>query len=88
MNIMCDRYSDCGSIYLDRAIPGGPSTESMAQARGWIIWRGQTMGGQNQEVILCDKCVDMSRRMHRRHGYEALPGQYPIPELKILKPGE
>jgi hypothetical protein len=60
----------------------------MAQARGWTIWRGVTMGGKEQEVVLCDKCVDAGRRMMRRHNYEALPNQYPIPELRVVKPGE
>lgn len=90
MDIYCDRYSSCGSIYLDRdsKVPGSPTTESMAQARGWIVWRGSTMGGKDSEVILCDKCVDASRRMLRRHRYEVLPGQYPVPELRIVKGGE
>ena len=82
MNIYCDRYSECKSMYMDR----GADTENMARASGWVIWSGQTMGGQDQEVRLCDKCVEASRRMIRRHRYEALPGQYPIPELKIVKP--
>lgn len=82
MNIYCDRYTECNSMYMDR----GPGTENMAQAKGWIIWRGQTMGGKDKEVILCDKCVEASRRMVRRHRIDALPGQYPIPELTIVKP--
>jgi hypothetical protein len=83
MNIYCDRRPGCGSVYLDR----GPGTENMAQARGWVIWRGVTMGGKQQEVILCDKCVETSRRLWRRAKVDALPDQYPIPELIVL-PGE
>ena len=88
MNLYCDRYSVCNSMYMDRGTgnPGDPSTESMAQARGWIIWRGATMGGKLQEVILCDLCVDASRRRVRHDRYEPLPDQYPIPELRIVKP--
>ena len=82
MDIYCDRYPECHSMYLSR----GPNTRKMAQARGWVIWRGQTMGGKEQEVILCDKCVEASRRQMRRHRYETLPGQYPIPGLRIVKP--
>jgi hypothetical protein len=84
MNIYCDRYSECNSMYLDR----GPNTEAMAQARGWVIWRGATMGGQEQEVKLCDKCVEASRRLMRHHKYETLPDQYPIPELTVVKANE
>jgi hypothetical protein len=83
MNILCDRRPDCDSNYLYR----GPNTEEMARAGGWIIWRGTTMGGKDQEVILCDKCVEASRRGFRRNKYDTLPGQYPIPELRVL-PGE
>jgi hypothetical protein len=80
MNIYCDRRPECNSVYLDR----GPGTENMAQARGWVIWRGETMGGKQQEVILCDKCVETSRRLWRRAKVDALPDQYPIPELIVL----
>jgi hypothetical protein len=81
MDIYCDRFSECGSVVLDR----GSDTESVARAKGWHMWKGQTMGGQDQEVTLCDKCVEAGRRMMKR--YEPLPNQYPIPELKIVKPG-
>jgi len=82
MNIYCDRFSVCNSMYLDR----GAETEKMAQAKGWVIWRGLSMGGKEQEVTLCDKCVEASRRSLRRNRYEELPDQYPIPELRIVKP--
>lgn len=81
MDIYCDRYSECNSVYMNR----GPNTEEMARARGWVIWRGSTMGGKEQEVRLCDKCVEASRRRHHLHKYELLPDQYPIPELTIVK---
>jgi hypothetical protein len=82
MNLYCDRYSVCNSMYMDR----GSNTEEMARAKGWIVWQGETMGGKLQEVILCDLCVDASRRRVRHDRYEPLPDQYPIPELKIVKP--
>lgn len=82
MNIYCDRYAECNSVYLDR----GPKTKEMARARGWVIWTGTTLGGKEQEVILCDFCVDTSRRRLRHDRYETLPGQYPIPELRIVAP--
>lgn len=82
MNLYCDRFDVCKSTYLDR----GLRTKEMAQARGWVVWRGETMGGTIQEVTLCDKCVETSRRAIRRHRYEELPNQYPIPELRIVKP--
>lgn len=90
MDIYCDRFSECRSIFMDRQTGhvGEPTNEQMAQARGWAIWRGTTMGGKEQEVILCDKCVEASRRMIRRHRTDALPNQYPIPELRIIKPDE
>lgn len=84
MDIYCDRYAACSSIYMGR----GPGTREMAQARGWVIWQGATMGGKVQEVILCDKCVEASRRRWRRDRVDALPDQYPIPELVILDPRE
>jgi hypothetical protein len=83
MNIYCDRFSECNSMYMDR----GPDTEKMAQARGWVIFRGKTMGGQDHEVTLCDKCVEAGRRITRRK-LVPLEGQYPIPELKVVKPGD
>ncbi len=90
MDIYCDRRDVCSSVYMDRSTGrvGEPTTESMARAAGWAIWRGTTMGGREQEVILCDKCVEAGRRMTRRYKYEALPNQYPIPELRIIKPDE
>lgn len=84
MDIYCDRFTECNSVYLDR----GPETEKMAQARGWVIFHGQTMGGKEHEVTLCDKCTEASRRAIRRDKYVEMPDQYPIPELKIVKPGE
>jgi hypothetical protein len=83
MNIYCDRYSECHSMYMDR----GEKTEEMARAKGWSIWRGKTLGGKDQEVILCDKCVEAGRRVSRPK-LVPLDGQYPIPELRIVKPGE
>ena len=90
MDIYCDRFSECRSVFLSRStgLRGDPTDESMAQARGWVIWRGTTMGGKEQEVILCDKCVEASRRMTRRHRVDALPNQYPIPELRVIKSDE
>ena len=84
MNLYCDRYSVCNSMYMDR----GSNTKEMAQAKGWIVWQGETMGGTVQEVTLCDLCVDASRRRVRHDRYEPLPDQYPIPEPRIVKPGE
>lgn len=84
MDIYCDRYAVCNSIYLGR----GPDTRQMAQARGWVVWEGTTMGGKEQEVTLCDKCVEQSRRQWRRAKVDTLPDQYPIPELVILEPRE
>jgi hypothetical protein len=84
MDLYCDRYTVCKSMYMDR----GPNTKEMARIKGWIVWRGETMGGKIQEVVLCEDCVDRSRRSMRRNRYEELPGQYPIPELRIVKPGE
>lgn len=82
MDLYCDRFSACESKILDR----GPDTESAARAKGWHIWRGQTMGGKDQEVHLCHKCVESGRRMLKTA--EALPGQYPIPQLQIIKMDE
>lgn len=80
MDIYCDRFPECRSVYMDR----GQDTEAMAQARGWTIWRGRTMGGQEQEVILCDKCVEAGRRITRPR-MVPLDGQYEIPELRVVK---
>lgn len=82
MDIICDRFDVCQSKVLDR----GPSTESVARAKGWHIWKGPTITGKDQEVTLCSKCVEAGRRMLKT--VEALPGQYPIPDLKIMRPGD
>lgn len=79
MDVICDRFDVCRSKVLDR----GEKTEDYARAKGWHIWRGQTMTGRDQEVTLCDKCVEAGRR--RLKTAEALPNQYPIPELKIVR---
>lgn len=79
MDIICDRFDVCRSKILDR----GKSTENVARAKGWHIWKGQTMTGKDQEVTLCDKCVDAGRRLLKR--VEALPGQYPIPQLQVIR---
>jgi hypothetical protein len=83
MNLYCDRFSVCNSMILDR----GPDTENVARAKGWHLWKGTTMGGQEQEVTLCDTCVEAGRRVIRPK-VELLPDQYPIPELRIIKPGD
>lgn len=82
MDMYCDRSDVCKSKILDR----GPDTENVARAKGWHIWRGTTMGGKEQVIHLCDKCVEAGRR--RLKQAEVLPNQYPIPELRIVKPGE
>ena len=82
MNLYCDRYSVCHSMILDR----GRDTENVARAKGWHMWNGVTEGGTEQEVVLCDKCVEAGRRMLR--STEVLPGQYPIPQLEIVRPPE
>lgn len=79
MDIICDRVDVCHSRILDR----GKDTENVARAKGWHIWRGQTMGGKDQEVTLCHKCVEAGRRLLKR--VEALPGQYPIPQLQLIR---
>lgn len=79
MDIICDRFDVCRSKVLDR----GPDTENVARAKGWHIWLGQTITGKDQEVTLCDKCVDAGRRLLKK--VEALPNQYPIPQLEIIR---
>lgn len=79
MDVICDRFDVCRSKVLDR----GPKTEDYARAKGWHIWRGETMGGQQQVVTLCGQCVESGRRMLK--SVEALPGQYPIPRLEIIR---
>lgn len=79
MDMICDRFDVCHSKVLDR----GPDTENVARAKGWHIWRGLTQGGQEQEVTLCDKCVEAGRRLLKK--VEALPNQYPIPQLEIIR---
>lgn len=79
MNLYCDRYSVCQSYILDR----GPDTENVARAKGWHLWKGTTMGGKEQEVTLCSRCVEAGRRMLRN--VEQLPDQYPIPQLEVIK---
>ena len=76
MNIYCDRFSVCHSVVMER----GDNTEMVARAKGWHLWRGQTIGGQYQEVILCDKCVEAGRRITRPRN-TPLADQEPIPEL-------
>ena len=73
------RFDVCRSKVLSR----GKDTENVARAKGWHIWRGTTMGGQDQEVTLCDKCVAAGRRMLKT--VETLPGQYPIPQLQVVR---
>jgi hypothetical protein len=82
MDMYCDRYAECRAVILDR----GPKTEDYARAKGWHIWRGTTMGGKEQEVILCARHVEAGRRMLKT--VEALPGQYPIPQLEIVRPDD
>lgn len=82
MDMICDRFNVCQAKILDR----GERTEEYARAKGWHIWRGMTMGGKEQEVTLCAACVESGRRMLKT--VEALPGQYPIPQLDIIPMNE
>lgn len=83
MNIICDRFSVCGCMLLDR----GGNMESYARAKGWHIWHGTTLGGKEHEVTLCNVCVQSHRRQLGPE-HQELPDQYPIPELEIVKPDE
>lgn len=79
MDIICDRFDVCRNKIFDR----GDRTEDFARVKGWHIWRGTTMGGKEQVVTLCGACVESGRRMLKT--VEALPGQYPIPQLEIVR---
>lgn len=60
MDLLCDRFSVCGSKMVgwdSRAL-----TVMHARARGWHIWSGVTQGGQEQTVVLCERCVESKRR--------------------------
>lgn len=81
MNIYCDRFSVCNSMFRDR----GEDTEAAARAKGWHIWRGKTMSGKDSEVVLCNKCVASYRR-DLPSTAQPLGEQYPIPELRLVKP--
>lgn len=83
MNMICDRFSVCNSTFPDR----GEGTENYARAKGWHIWRGMTLGGKEHEVTLCNRCVESHRRQLKPE-HQELPGQYPIPELEIVRPDE
>lgn len=74
MNILCDRIDVCGSMIMDR----GADTENVARARGWHLWKGQTMGGRDQEVTLCPVCVEAGRRFLGPRA-QPLEGQEELP---------
>ena len=58
--LYCDRYSHCNGFIVSRDMLA--DTEMYARSKGWHIWRGETMGGKESEVILCGRCVQSHRR--------------------------
>ena len=59
MNLYCDNYSTCRSRVYDQ---GGTRTEVVARARGWHLWEGETLGGEQQKVVLCKGCMGAKTR--------------------------
>ena len=58
--LRCDNFTVCAAQMFLQATEAG--TETLARARGWHLWTGQTMGGQDAAVVLCPRCADSKRR--------------------------
>jgi len=60
MNLYCDNYATCHEMVLDR--DGAVATEAVARAKGWHIFDGTTVGGQEHRAVLGPACVGGHRR--------------------------
>lgn len=59
----CDNHVTCGAEVPEQASEA--ATAMLALARGWHLWRGETLGGKPGRVALCRACVGANRRPER-----------------------
>ena len=57
-DLRCQR-KQCPSLVPARATTR--ETDDAARAAGWSIWRGRSIGGQEQTTVVCDRCQGSKR---------------------------
>lgn len=57
--LKCDNYATCRSSMWSQGEWG--LTTSIARAKGWHIFDGETIGGKPMSAILCPQCVGTNR---------------------------
>lgn len=71
--VRCDR---CSVVFIERGTL--KDTEERARIRGWVVWRGTTMGGEEVTVRLCPKCRDDRSRGSRIERMRQPEGGQPL----------
>jgi hypothetical protein len=59
VNAYCTNYATCHGVVLDWSYDY-PS-DDMLRARGWRVWRGESLTGLPLDVKYCNKCVKSNR---------------------------
>jgi hypothetical protein len=78
--LYCDNYAECNSMILARGTR--PDTVNHARAKGWHIYDGVTLSGQQHHGVLCARCVDTKRRA-LNPAPETLPGQQQLFQIVV-----
>jgi len=74
--LYCDNYDVCEFSFYDHG--GEQETIKVARSRGWHIFDGTTIGGQEHKGILCPRCAGSRRRALPRTTVQ-LPGDLELP---------
>jgi len=59
MNVYCSNYAICNGSVLDWS--NDYPSDDMLRARGWRVWKGESLSGLPLDVKLCNKCVKSTR---------------------------
>lgn len=79
-NLYCDNYRTCNGIMMAQG--SEYQTESMARAKGWHIYKGVTIGGEEHVALLCGACASPHRRLPKAPA--VLPGQQELIEIRVI----
>lgn len=66
----------CPEVFTERG--SLKDTEERARIRGWVVWRGTTMGGEATAVQLCPRCRDNKSRGSRAERLAPPEGSQPL----------
>jgi hypothetical protein len=75
--LTCDNQPRCKESLPWQATQ--EATYARARARGWRVWSGTTMSGDQAQMRLCPRCVGKHARGERVPPGRPMPGQQELP---------